>query len=318
MSKLFSKTKKKETKLKIPTKRSMNLYVEVKDGNSWQVVLPLAIILLAAILALYKFGVVNRINHLNDLQHENAELEARLDSINKDMSDYDELTEEYRRFTTGYLQEGEVGIVGRTRIMEMLHDCTDDIGFLRSASIESNQVGIVVNIPNLEDIDVIQDRLNDQEIVDEIMVSTAKGTNNVQVEGYIIFTVLEDSVAADNAYESKLTDAERAARYEQYAEAVRKAREKNDDKAAAEASAIYTGVAAKGSQQSGAALSGGNNAQAAQQQSVNNAIANAQQPVAAVVQSADSNQVITSGETPPQGFATLEEALAAVNGGAAQ
>ena len=238
MNKILAALRKKRGSKagKLPSKRSMNLYVKVKDGNSWQVFVPLAVFLALIVLCIYRLGVVDRLNKLNELQQENSRLEAQLDTLNEQLSGYEELEQEYRRYTTGYLREEEQGLLSRAVIFAMLDECTEGIANITDISITGNQVGLNVNgMVSLEDIDIIQDRLKEMPNVDEIKLSNASGINTVDVKGYIIFTVKEDDSEAnasgdDTASADEATGGlsvntdELAARLKEYTDAAANAR----------------------------------------------------------------------------------------------
>ena len=226
----------------MPSKRSMNLYVKVKDGNSWQVIVPLAVFLILVVFAIYRLGVVDRLNKLASIQSENSRLESQLNELNEQLSGYAELEEEYRRYTTSYLREDEYGLLSRSRVFELLDECTDGIATIKNINIESNQVAVVVDIVSLEDIDIIQDRLEAIPDVDEIKVSTAKGTNNVDVEGSIVFTVKAGESASND---TNMSAEERASKTDAFSQAAAAARE------AVEAAANSVKSAVQGSGSSG-------------------------------------------------------------------
>ena len=242
MNKLLSKFKKSSDSGRLPSKRSMNLYVKVKDGNSWQVIVPLAVFLILVVFAIYRLGVVDRLNKLASIQSENSRLESQLNELNEQLSGYAELEEEYRRYTTSYLREDEYGLLSRSRVFELLDECTDGIATIKNINIESNQVAVVVDIVSLEDIDIIQDRLEAIPDVDEIKVSTAKGTNNVDVEGSIVFTVKAGESASND---TNMSAEERASKTNEFSQAAAAARE------AVEAAANSVKSAVQGSGSSG-------------------------------------------------------------------
>ncbi len=238
---------------RLPSKRSMNLYVKVKDGNSWQVILPLAIFLTLVVLCIYRLGVVDRLNKLNNLQQENAHLESQLNTLNEQLKGYNGLEQEYRRYTTAYLREEERGLMSRTLIFEMLEECTEGIANITDVSIEGNQVGLNVNaMVSLEDIDIIQDRLKAMPNVDEIKLSNASGINTVDVKGYIVFTVKEDdagneSGASESAsYGAAVNTEELAARLKGYTDSAADARTTKEALATAGSSHTAGGSQADG------------------------------------------------------------------------
>ena len=99
-----------------------------------------------------------------------------------------------------------------------------------------------MDIVSLEDIDIIQDRLEAIPDVDEIKVSTAKGTNNVDVEGSIVFTVKAGESASND---TNMSAEERASKTNEFSQAAAAARE------AVEAAANSVKSAVQGSGSSG-------------------------------------------------------------------
>lgn len=308
---------------KLPTKRSMNLYIKVKDGNSWQVFVPLAIFLALVVLCIYRLGVVDRLNKLNTLQQENSRLEAQLNSLNEQIAKYPELEEEYRRYTTSYLREEEQGLLNRSRIFDMIEECTTNLAVVKSISIENNQVGLVVDLVSLNDIEVLQDRLNAMPNVDEIKVSTARGTNNVEVEGNIIFTVKRNTISGDNA-DSALSAEERESKLQQFSQAAADARDAianaANQAAAGVNSAVSNASSAAGNRTSGSTGSSGSTS--AQGSSAGSGAGTASGSAAQSSQgsSAGTTQTINGDEVTilqpgmmPQGFASLEEGMAQLN-----
>ena len=311
----------------LPSKKGINLYVRETDGNSAQVVLPLAIFLAVMILAIYRLGVVDRLARLAELQSQNAALKSQLESINAKVSTYEDILEEYRRLTTSYLAENEKGIVKRERVFEMIDECTDGIGTVNSISIEGNQVGVIVDIASLEDIDTIQDRLDGMDNINEIMLSTAKGTNNIEVQGYIIFTVkeMEDEENTALTTAGNLTDEERIARYEEYTSAIKEAREaeasgKSSAASIQRAESIYGGSAGAVENKVSSALAVSSSAGTAQtgaaSQPQGGSSAAQSTGSGASVQTIGGDTVVIGSDPSqaPQGFSSLEEGMAALQG----
>lgn len=310
MNNFLSKIKiKKPGSDRLPSKKSMNLYVKVKDGNSWQVIVPLAVFLAAVVFGIYKLGVVNRLNKLNTLRQENSQLSAELDAINKKLDEYPELEEEYRRYTASYLQPDEQGLVSRERIFDMISDSADGIGTVTSENIESNSVGMTVDIASLEDIELIQERLNDMDNIDEISVSTARGTNNVDVEGYMVFTVKRDTDTASQQAAGLSEDDKNAkiAAFSEAAEAARSAAEQQLKSAAASVSSAVSGGSTAGGGSSNAGSNFGS-AQSGGSQSSGQTSAGSQSTAAPPTQNIGVDEVMVLPEgVSPFGFDSLED-----------
>ena len=307
MNNFLSKIKiKKPGSDRLPSKRSMNLYVKVKDGNSWQVLLPLAVFLAVVVFGIYKLGVVNRLNKLNTLRQENSQLSAELEAINKKLDEYPQLEEEYRRYTASYLQPDEQGLVSRERIFDMISTSADGIGTVTSASIESNQVGMTVDIASLEDIELIQERLNDMDNIDEISVSTAKGTNNVDVEGYIVFTVKRDSDASASVSEG-LSDDDKNAKIAAFSEAAQAARTAAEQKLQSAASSVSYAVSGSTQSRSASGSSSSSGASSSGSQSGGQATAGAQSTTPPTQNIGGDEVMVLPEGVSPFGFDSLEE-----------
>lgn len=306
MNNILSKIKiKKPGSDRLPSKRGMNLYVKVKDGNSWQVILPLAVFLAAVVFGIYRLGVVDRLNKLNDLRRENSQLSAQLDAINKKLDEYPELEEEYRRYTASYLQPDEQGLVSRERIFDMIGEAAEGIGTVTNESIESNNVGITVDINSLDDIERIQERLNDMDNIDEISVSTAKGTNNVDVEGYIVFTVKRDGGTSAASSISADDKNAKIAAFSEAAEAARAAVEQQLQSAAASVSSAMSGGSTSGNAGSSAASSGSSQSSS---QTSGNASGGSQSTTTPPTQNIGGDEVMVLPEgVSPFGFDSLED-----------
>lgn len=318
MSRSLGLGKRKELgRGRLPDKRSMNLYVKLRDGNSWQLILPLAISLVLVVFSIYRLGVVDRLNRLNALQQENVELESRLHLLNDELKEYQGVKEEYRRYNTGYLREGEQELLSRSRIFMLLDECTAGLADIRNISIQGNQVGVAVTIRSLEDIELIQDRLNALPDVEEIKVSTAKGTNNVEVEGYIIFVVKRADNDDGRSDEAVLTHAERADALKEYMQDVSAYRAEQELIGVGSPAANAAGGAASGY---GAQQSGSSAANASQGSSVNSAGASQGTSVnnTGTQQSTSSNSASASQSALGTGSASSGNAANSAQGAATQ
>jgi cell division protein FtsL len=118
----------KHKKIKLPSKKTMNLYqIEVTD-NSWQRVIPYAILIIVIVFVFTKFGVFQRISQLNTLNEQVSEAQSQLDKFNNSLVDYDDVKSEYIRYTNDYMLEEEGKLVDRTRIIGLIGDYVSNIG----------------------------------------------------------------------------------------------------------------------------------------------------------------------------------------------
>ncbi|HHT25550.1 MAG TPA: hypothetical protein GXZ76_08590 [Clostridiaceae bacterium] len=178
---------------KLPSKKSMNLYqIEITD-NSWQRVIPYAILIIVIVAAFIKLGVFQRMSHLNQLSKQVSEDQLMLDELNKAIEGYDDLKTEYMRYTDNYMLEEEGTLVDRMSIIGLIADNVSNIGEIKSYSIADNTVSLEVIVNTLDDVRVIGKQLETVDWVGSITVNTA--TKNTSVtEGDKVVASIEFEV----------------------------------------------------------------------------------------------------------------------------
>ena len=185
---------KKYKNSKLPSKKSMNLYqIEITD-NSWQRVIPYAILIIIIVAAFIKFGVFQRIAQLNQLSKRVSEAQLQLGEFNKSIEDYDDIKTEYMRYTDNYMQEEEGKLVDRMSIIDLIGDNVSNIGEIKSYSIADNTVSLEVIVNTLDDVRMIGKQLEAVDWVGNITVNTATKNTSVtkgdKVAASIVFEVI--------------------------------------------------------------------------------------------------------------------------------
>ena len=84
--------------------------IEITD-NSWQRVIPYALLIIVIVAAFAQFGVFQRISQLNKLSEQVSKAQIQLEKLNKSIEDYDDVKTEYIRYTDDYMleEEGKLG-----------------------------------------------------------------------------------------------------------------------------------------------------------------------------------------------------------------
>ena len=180
--------------LKLPSKKTMNLYqVEITD-NSWQRVMPYALLIIVFVVAFTKFGVFQRVSQLDELKGQVSKAQSQLDELNKSLEDYDDVKSEYVRYSNHYMLEEEGKLVDRTSIIALIGDKVSNIGEVKSYAIADNTVSLEVIVGKLDDVRMIRKQLEAVDWVGNITVNTATktvtSTGMDQVVASIVFDVI--------------------------------------------------------------------------------------------------------------------------------
>lgn len=206
---------KKEKNSKLPSKKTMNLYqIEITD-NSWQRVIPYAVLIIIIAVAFTKFGVFQRISNLNKLGDRVAEAQIMLDEINETIEDYDEIQAKYTRYTGNFMLEEEGTLVDRTRIISLIGENVSNLGDIKSYSITGNTVSLEFTVDALDDVRRIRKQLEDVDWVGNITVNTATKNISSNGTGRVLASIVFDAIyqgdfetAAPEAVSSEDTEAE--------------------------------------------------------------------------------------------------------------
>lgn len=180
--------------IKLPDKKTMNLYKKEVDGNSWQQLLPAVLIIAAVVFVISKFGVLDRLNYLNELQSEVNEARAALESYNAATEDYDEVLSSFVRYTGNYMTEEEAGLTDRADIIRLLEKSVNKTGELTGISIVGNSVQIQINASDLDRVRQIRESLEDEDCIADVSVYTASQkdkTDTADVQATIVFDIIK-------------------------------------------------------------------------------------------------------------------------------
>ncbi|NLL91046.1 MAG: hypothetical protein GX222_01315 [Ruminococcaceae bacterium] len=184
----------KQKSSKLPSKRTMNLYqIEITD-NSWQRVIPYAILITVIVIAFTRFGVFRRISQLNKLGEEVSKAQAQLNEFNMSLEDYDDVNAEFIRYTDNYMLEEEGKLVDRIKIIGLIDKNVSNIGEVKSYSIAGNTVSLEVIVDKLDAVRIIRKQLETVDWVGNITVNTAtksdSSTGLGEVSASIVFDVV--------------------------------------------------------------------------------------------------------------------------------
>ena len=184
----------KNKKTKLPSKKTMNLYqIEITD-NSWQMVIPYAILIIVIVAAFTKFGVFKRISQLNTLNEQVSKARIQLNTFNDALVDYDDVKSEYIRYTNDYMLEEEEKLVDRTKIIGLIGDYVSNIGETKKYAIIDNTVSLEVIVDTLDHVRMIRKQLETVDWIGRITVNTAtkitSSTDESKVVASIVFDVM--------------------------------------------------------------------------------------------------------------------------------
>lgn len=158
---------------KIPTKNYINVLVKKKQPFSIQKNLPLIIVLVILFLVLFKFAMFDRLatiiidtNKVSAMQEEIADINSKINAM-KGVED------QYAHYTTSGMTAEELGRVDRVKAMKLINKQFMRANVCRSWNLTGNVMTLKVNGPSLRELNQTAAELEENDIVERCVISTA-------------------------------------------------------------------------------------------------------------------------------------------------
>ena len=158
---------------KIPTKNYINVLVKKKQPFSIQKNLPLIIVLVIIFLVLFKFAMFDRLatiiidtNKVSTMQEEIADINSKINAM-KGVED------QYAHYTTSGMTAEELGRVDRVKAMKLINKQFMRANVCRSWNLTGNVMTLKVNGPSLRELNQTAAELEENDIVERCVISTA-------------------------------------------------------------------------------------------------------------------------------------------------
>ena len=157
----------------IPTKNYINVLVKKKQPFSIQKNLPLIIVLVILFLVLFKFAMFDRLatiivdtNKVSTMQEEIADINSKINAM-KGVED------QYAHYTTSGMTAEELGRVDRVKAMKLINKQFMRANVCRSWNLTGNVMTLKVNGPSLRELNQTAAELEENDIVERCVISTA-------------------------------------------------------------------------------------------------------------------------------------------------
>jgi len=183
----------KNKKIKLPSKKTMNLYQPDKKNDPKRMILlgVLALVIIVAMLS--KVFIIDGMQQINVYKEEIAALQNQVLVLNNRYAEYSELKEEYYRYSNTFSKD-ETQLVDRIEMINLLTKATEGCASINTVTIADNKVSISVYTKNLKDLSTLRTRLERNEMVKNVAVYSAQKSN-----GDVSSTVAFECVVLEEA-----------------------------------------------------------------------------------------------------------------------
>lgn len=157
------------------SKTTMNLAIRERNvSRSPAVILPVVLAIVAVAL-LVGWGVGSRLAQVRAAQAKTDEMRATLETLRAGYADYDEVQEQYNRYT---YKDYDRTLADRLDVLSLMERQIYPVGAVRSFSVAGHQMALVVEGLTLESTSALITRLNAEPMVSSVNVSTYDATSD--------------------------------------------------------------------------------------------------------------------------------------------
>lgn len=172
-----------------PSKKSINLYYYEDVSTKVSTIVLNVIFIGVVLLFLIKILLVDVIMDKHDALEKVEEIQKALDRQLVAIEDYDEVAEEYARYSYKILVD-DMKITDRIEILEMLENTVFADGQISNVSVSGYTISLSFAGLNLDECAQLITNLQSYEMVDSVVISHQAGSADGTYEGNITITLV--------------------------------------------------------------------------------------------------------------------------------
>ncbi len=166
----MSEKKVQKKQVKLPTKQTLNLLIKEKTLASPSRLIPILILIIGGAYLFSRYAVVARLEKVNREEAELAEMKSNLSLIQNAFTDYDEVQQEYNRYSYSSFDKT---IPDRVEVLEMLENRLFPICSIQSLTINGRDLNMVIAGIDMATLTYINGMLsNDEPLVESVEISS--------------------------------------------------------------------------------------------------------------------------------------------------
>lgn len=165
-------TKKKSAAVVAPTKRTMN-FARHESSIDPKKVIPLVLVLLIVAAVFAKVGILDPLDKKTDAYNELALKQEQLAAVNAKLTGYDELANQYGRYSYGWMNETEVNMVSRMDVLELVESRIARQAVIDNMAVNNNVLTLNIHGITLEKASSMVKNLEKSSLVESASVYSA-------------------------------------------------------------------------------------------------------------------------------------------------
>lgn len=176
-------------------KQTMNLVNHVSTFNFWKV-LPVLLVISIIFVVFLKVGILDPIAERSNAYRELSVKQEQYALAQTRLEGYDELAEQYGRYSYGLMNESEINLVNRMDVIELLENEIIPYAYIENFAVNNNVLTMNIYGITLDDASILVNRLESNDLVTQATVNSASANDGVEARIFIsinLAKVVEES-----------------------------------------------------------------------------------------------------------------------------
>lgn len=167
---------RKKDNLVIPSKKTMN-FVHHKSSFNLKKVLPIVLVVILVAAVFVKFGIMDQLDKKTAAYSELSLMQEQLAVINAKLAGYDELEQQYGRYSYGWMNDSEVNMVSRMDVLALVEQKIVPAAVVENLAVNNNVLTLNIHGITLEQASTMVKSLEDSPLVTSATVYNAVAAN---------------------------------------------------------------------------------------------------------------------------------------------
>ena len=170
------------------TKRTMNFVHHKSSFNPWKV-LPVVLVIAIVIGLFVKIGFLDQLEKKAAAYNQLATKQEQLAAVQSRLSGYDELANQYGRYSYGWMNETEVNMVNRMDVLGLVEEKIAPTAYVENLAVNNNVLTMNIYGITLEQASTMVNQLESSPLVNSASVYSASAQDGKEARIFISITL---------------------------------------------------------------------------------------------------------------------------------
>ena len=179
----------KKKAVQMPSKKTMNFARRQSNFNPKKVI-PIILVILIVAAVLVKFGIMDPLDKKTAAYSELSYKQVQLAALNAQLTGYEELEQEYGRYSYGWMNETEVSLVSRIDALNLVEKQIANKAVVKNMAVNNNVLTLNIKGITLKEASDMVAKLEMNDLVESAAVynATAEAAEEAEIFMSIILT----------------------------------------------------------------------------------------------------------------------------------